>query len=169
MIHMFHDRTDAGKRLAEALKRYEGTGALILGIPRGGVEVACQVAKVLALEFSILIVRKLPFPDSPESSFGAIAEDGSLYLVPDTAWILAQNLVDRIVEQQQAEVVRRVRVLHGGRTLPDLRNRHVIVVDDGIAMGSTMQAAVLCCQNLGASYVTVASPVASPKAKIEVD
>jgi putative phosphoribosyl transferase len=164
MIQMFDDRTDAGKRLAEALGQYEGTAPIILGIPRGGVEVAYQAAKALALSFSIIVVRKLPFPDSPESGFGAVAEDGSLVIIPNARWMVSQAQVDRIVEQQQEEVARRIRILRNGRPLPDLKGRHIILIDDGIAMGSTTRAAVVCCRNFGASRVTVAAPAASPNA-----
>jgi putative phosphoribosyl transferase len=165
MMHMFHDRTDAGIRLSEVLKRYEGTNALVLGIPRGGVEVAYQVAKAPGLHFSIIVARKLPFPDSPESGFGAIAEDGSLYIISNARWMLSQSQVDHIVEQQKEEVTRRIRILRNGRPLPDLKGRHIILIDDGIAMGSTTRAAVMCGRNLGASRVTVAAPAASRDAR----
>lgn len=161
---MFRDREDAGRQLAAALRRYEGTGALVLSIPRGGVEVACQVSALLALELSILVVRKLPFPDNPESGFGAVAEDGTVYLHPSAARDVPSAAAERIIRAQRAEARRRVRVLRGNRPLRDLRGRHVILVDDGIAMGSTMRAAAECCRNLGAQRVTVAAPVASPRA-----
>jgi putative phosphoribosyl transferase len=169
MNQLFDDRTDAGMRLAEALKQYEGTASLVLGIPRGGVEVAFQVAKALGLHFSIVVVRKLPFPDSPESGFGAIAEDGSLYILSSARWMLSQSQVDRIVRQQKEEVARRIKILRNGRPLPDLKGRHIILIDDGIAMGSTTHAAAMCTRNLGASRVTVAVPAASPDAKAALE
>lgn len=136
----------------------------MLGIPKGGVEVAYQVSQILAFEFSIIIVRKLPFPDDPEAGFGAIAEDGTVWLMPQVRHMLAQEHINRILDEQQAEVLRRIKVLRGGQSLPDLDGRHVILVDDGIAMGSTIQVAALCCRNKGAKRVTVAAPVASPDA-----
>jgi putative phosphoribosyl transferase len=161
---VFRDREEAGKQLGTALSRYKRTGSLVLGIPRGGAEVAWQVALALASEFSILVVRKLPFPDNPESGFGAIAEDGTVYLHPVAHRDVPRGLVERIVREQREEVLRRVRILRANRPLPDLRGRHVILVDDGIAMGSTTRAAVECCRNLGARRVIVAAPVASPHA-----
>jgi putative phosphoribosyl transferase len=162
---MFNDRHDAGKQLGAALKHLAGKDILILGIPRGGVEVACQVAEALSAEFSMLVVRKLPFPDNPESGFGAIAEDGSVYLHPEAASWLSQEDIDSIVREQRREIKRRIRVLRGETPLPGMRGRHVVLVDDGIAMGSTMQAAVICCRNLKAQKITVAAPVASPSAR----
>ena len=165
---MFRDRSDAGERLGAALIRHKGTRSLVLGIPRGGVAIAYEVARAIASTFSILVVRKLPFPDNPEAGFGAVAEDGALYLIPGAGEEIPQSLVDLTIRQQQVEVIRRVKTLRGGQPLPDLRSRPVILVDDGIAMGSTMQAAVMCCRHLGASRVTVASPVASPSARAEL-
>lgn len=135
-----------------------------MGIPKGGVEVACQVAKTLNADFSLLIVRKLPFPDNPESGFGAVAEDGSVYLHPYAGKWLSKKAIDRIVCEQKGEILRRIRVLRGKDALPNIQGRHVILVDDGIAMGSTMQVAALCCRNLKADSITVAAPVASPTA-----
>jgi putative phosphoribosyl transferase len=150
--------------MGAALKHSAGKDVLILGIPRGGVEVGCQVAEELSAEFSMLVVRKLPFPDNPESGFGAIAEDGSVYLHPEAASWLSPKDIDFIVHEQKKEIIRRIRVLRSGSPLPDMKGRHVILVDDGIAMGSTMQAAVMCCRNLKAKKITVAAPVASPNA-----
>lgn len=161
---MFRDRTDAGHKLGEALTEFRGQHPLILGIPRGGVRIAREVAETLNTTFSVIIVRKLPFPENPEAGFGAIAEDGSLYIVPGMDNSLPASVVDRTTSRQEAEVTRRIRMLRGGRPLPDLKGRHVILVDDGIAMGSTTQAAVLCCRRQEAGRVTVAAPVASPDA-----
>lgn len=165
----FRNRTDARSRLAEALDPYRGSGALVLGIPRGGAEVAYIAARALLLKFTILVVRKLPFPDNPEAGFGAVAEDGTVYLVPGASHGLPQDVVARIAREQRAEIVRRIDALRGGRSLPDIRGRHVILVDDGIAMGSTTQAALWCCRNRGAGTITVAAPVASPAARRSLD
>ncbi len=160
----FKDRSDAGHQVGLALKAYGDKGPLVLGIPRGGVEVAYQAARLCNADFSILIVRKLPFPDNPEAGFGALAEDGSLYLIPDAERAIPRSVVENIVQAQRTEVRRRVEVLREGRKLPSLAGRNVVLVDDGIAMGSTTQAAVLCCRNLHAAHITVAAPVASPRA-----
>jgi len=169
MTAMFENRTDAGRQLGAALSQHQGSQPLVLAIPRGGVEVAYQVAIGLAADLSLVVVRKLPFPDNPEAGFGALAEDGSLYFLPGANQRLPPSVILGIVQEQQAEVARRVEVLRGGDPLPELRRRHVILVDDGIAMGSTTQAAVKCCRSLGASRVTVAAPVASPGARTSLE
>jgi predicted phosphoribosyltransferase len=158
---MFDDRDDAGRQLGVALQRHAGRDCLVIGIPRGGVTVGLRVAEALAAKFTLLVVRKLPFPDNPESGFGAIAEDGTIFLMPGAANGMEEDEINRIIAHQQAEVKRRIKALREGQPLPDLRGRQVILVDDGIAMGSTTMAATLCCRHLGAARVTVAAPVAS--------
>jgi len=160
---MFQDRTDAGKQLAQALEGYGDDNVLVLAIPRGGAELGYQVAKHLDAEFSILVSRKLPFPDNPEAGFGAMAEDGSTFIFKDAAGHLPAPTIERIVEDQKDEIQRRVRVLRGGGPLPDIENRTVILVDDGIAMGSTMRAAIKACRNRGAEQVVIAVPVAGAR------
>ena len=159
---MFQNRIEAGKQLGAALMKFQTTHPLILGIPRGGVAVGYEAARLLNAKFNILIVRKLAFPNDPEAGFGAIAEDGSRYFIPDIGRNIPHAYVDLTIQQQQAEVIRRVKALRNGQPLPDLAHHHVIIVDDGIAMGSTMQAAILCCRNSKAGRITVATPVASP-------
>ncbi len=156
---MFEDRADAGRRLGQALEEYRGEDALVLGIPRGGVEVGIEVAAHLNVDFSILIVRKLPFPRNPESGFGAIAEDGSMYLYEEASRWLPEEAIQAVIREQQHEVQRRVAVLRGG-PLPRIAGRTVILVDDGIAMGSTMRAGVMLCKNRDAGEIVVAAPVA---------
>ncbi|WP_456391190.1 phosphoribosyltransferase [Hydrogenimonas sp.] len=166
---IFRDRKDAGERLALALIHYKKENPVVLAIPRGGTEVGFEVAKALNADFDLLIARKLPFPDNPESGFGAIAEDGSLYIIPYYAQILDPKLVEAIVEYQKDEIVRRIEVLRGGRPITQIAGRTVILVDDGIAMGSTMHAAIEFCKHHGASKIVVAAPVASPRVKAELE
>jgi putative phosphoribosyl transferase len=90
---MFNDRTDAGKELALVLKKYKKEKPLVLAIPRGGVEVGYQVAQYLQTDFSMIVTRKLPYPDNPEAGFGAIAEDGSLYLLEEAKQWLSQTRI----------------------------------------------------------------------------
>lgn len=166
---MFKDRRDAGVRLARALEEYRDQDVLVLAIPRGGVEVGYEVARYLDADFTIVITRKLPFPDNPEAGFGAIAEDGSRFIFRDAARSLPPPIVERIVEQQQGEIRRRIRVLRGGGPLPEIRNRIVILVDDGIAMGSTMRASIQLCKKQGAGKIVVATPVAGWWVAQEID
>ena len=96
---MFRDRKDAGEKLGRALESFRDKNPLVLAIPRGGVEVGYEVAKALSAGFSLLICRKLPYPDNPESGFGAIAEDGSLYISEAAAVYVPDEVIDRIVKQ----------------------------------------------------------------------
>jgi len=165
---MFNDRSDAGLKLARKLEKYRNSGALVLAIPRGGVPVAYPVASYLRAEFSLLISRKLPFPDVPEAGFGAVTEDGSLSLIPDARLWLADDEIERIIKLQEREVLRRIKVLRGGRPLPIIAGRTVILIDDGLAVGSTMKAAVLLCRRQKAGWIVVASPVAGDRAAAEL-
>ena len=157
---MFRDRKDAGIKLAKALAAYRDQNVLVLAIPRGGVEVGCEVARALHADFSLLICRKLPFPFDPESGFGALAEDGSLFINEGAAASVSQTERERIIAEQREEVRRRIETLRGGEPLPPIRGRTVILVDDGIAMGSTMHAAVELCRKRRAAGIVVAVPVA---------
>lgn len=166
---MFEDRRDAGRRLAELLSNYRKSEALVLAIPCGGVEVGYQVAEALALQFELLISRKLPMPGNPEAGVGAIAEDGSTYLVPGSNQRFGEAEIERIRCEQQAEIERRIRELRRGRPLPTLNGRQVILIDDGVAMGSTMRASIACCRNQDAAEVIVAVPVAGPRVVPELE
>lgn len=159
---MFRDRRDAGEQLAEALEPYKGENPVVLAIPRGGVEVGFHVARRLDAELAALVVRKLPLPYNPEAGFGAVAEDGSTFLFEEMARSLPQETVEQIIHEQKEEVQRRVKALRRNRPLPHIRGRTAIVVDDGIAMGSTVRAGVAMCRNQQAEKIVVAAPVAGP-------
>jgi len=165
---MFKDRKDAGRRLALALDRFRGKGALVLAIPRGGAEVGYEVARHLNADFSIIIARKLPYPDNPESGFGAIAEDGSAFIFERARRELPGALIERIAEEQKREIKRRIEALRGGKPLPEVEGRTVILVDDGIAMGSTMRASIILLRKRGAAKVVVAAPVAGERTASEM-
>ena len=165
---MFEDRKDAGKRLADALEEYRDRDVLILAIPKGGVEVGYYVARSLHAQFSILIARKLPFPSDQEAGFGALAEDGSIFFVQDAGNWVSRSEIDRIIETQKEEIKRRIVVLRRGKPLPTIEDRTVILVDDGIAMGSTMRTAVMLCQKAEARKIIVAVPVTGEKTAREI-
>jgi putative phosphoribosyl transferase len=156
---MFDDRKDAGIRLAGALERFRGLDVVVLAIPRGGIEVGIQVASHLGAEFDVVICRKLPYPEEPEAGFGAVAEDGTTVLQPAAREWLSNSEIQRIKREQMVEIKRRLRLFRKNRPLPDLRERTVILVDDGLAVGSTMRAAVGLCRNRRAGRVIVAVPV----------
>lgn len=161
---MFADRADSGRRLALALGEYKDKKVLVLAIPRGGVEVGYQVAKHLNAELSILVSRKLGFPDNPEAGFGAIAEDGSIFVFPYASRLLTQERINKTIQEQEKELKRRIQVLRGGKGLPEIKGKTIILVDDGIAMGSTMRVSIMLCRNKGAEKIIVGSPVAGPDA-----
>jgi putative phosphoribosyl transferase len=159
----FEDRKDAGRRLGEVLApMYQSANPLILGIPKGGVEVALQIARRLEATLSIVLVRKLPMPGNPEAGFGAIAEDGTLHTFAPALTALLPDTVHRTIEQQKREIARQAAVFRHGEPLPPLHGRTVILVDDGIAMGSTIRAAIALCRKQRAGRVVVAAPVADP-------
>ena len=165
---MFEDRKDAGKKLASALMKYKDKDVLVLAIPRGGVEVAYEVAKTLSAKLDIVVSKKLPLPENPEAGFGAIAEDGSIFINEIATRYLNPETIDQIKAEQVHEIRRRINVLRSGKPLTSINNKTIILVDDGIAMGSTMRAAIMLCKNKGAKKIIVASPVAGPETVREI-
>lgn len=161
---MFKNRKDAGQKLGVALQKYKDSNPLVLAIPRGGVELGYEVAKALQCDFSLIICRKLPYPQNPESGFGAIAEDGSVYINQMAAAYVSEYEIERIIAEQSKEIQRRIQTLRNGNPLPQIKDRTVILVDDGIAMGSTMHTAVTLCKKREAKKIIVAVPVASARA-----
>lgn len=164
-VRRFRNRAQAGKLLAKALGAYaHQPGAIVLALPRGGVPVAFAVAMTLGLELDILLVRKLGLPRQPEYAIGAIGSGGVRVLQPGVPGLLGvtQEQIDAIAARELLEIERRTRLYRGGRAPPTLSGRTVIIVDDGIATGSTMQAAVEVARRQGAGRVVVAAPVAPP-------
>lgn len=158
---MFRDREDAAKQLVKLLKPYKNKGVIVLSIPRGGAEIGYWVAKELKAPHEALVVRKLPLPHNPEAGFGAIAEDGSTYMQEGYENWLSEDDVKRVKKEQREEINNRIKKLRGGEPLPSLEGKTVILVDDGIAMGSTIIAAIKACNKLGAKRIIAASPVSS--------
>ena len=161
----FKNRAQAGKLLATALGAYaHQPGAIMLALPRGGVPVAFAVAMTLALELDILLVRKLGLPGQPEYAIGAVGSGGVRVLQPGVPGLIGvtQEQVDAIAARELLEVERRTRLYRNERAPPVLAGHDVIIVDDGIATGSTMQAAVEVARGHGARRVIVAAPVAPP-------
>ncbi|MBN2453348.1 MAG: phosphoribosyltransferase [Candidatus Omnitrophica bacterium] len=161
---MFRDRKDAGIKLAARLKKYKNKGVVVLAVPRGGIEVGCEVAKALKAPFSAVVVRKLPFPNDPEAGFGAIAENGSVVILEGPSSWLPKEVIETVKRQQAEEVKRRIKVLRGGLPLPEIKGKTVILVDDGLAMGSTMLAAVKYCRAKKAGRIIAAVPISGGEA-----
>jgi len=165
---MFKDRKEAGQKLARALKKYRNKKVLVLAIPRGGVDVAYEVAKYLNSEFSLLIARKLPYPDNPEAGFGAIAEDGSTFIFEFAKQELSREMIEEIKKGQKEEIKRRIKILRKNKKLPSMKGKIIILIDDGLAMGSTMRAAILMCKKKKPAKLVVAVPVSGRNVAKEI-
>ena len=166
MRSRFHDRHDAGRRLAAELRRYAGKpDVLVLALPRGGVPVAYEVAAALGAPMDVFIVRKLGLPWHEELAMGAIASGGVRVLDDDLIRVarVSQSDLDRVTASEQAELTRRERQYRGNRPFPDVGGKTVILVDDGLATGSTMRAAVAALRQEGPARIVVAVPVAAPE------
>lgn len=154
----FSDRVDAGRRLAAALDAWRESDAVVLGIPRGGVVVAAEVARALGLALGVAVVRKLGAPSREEYAVGAIAE-GVRIVDPDAmrfSHVSARQLAD-VEERERAELLRREDLFAGSR---DVAGRTAIIVDDGVATGSTATAACRAVRAQGAARIVLATPVA---------
>jgi predicted phosphoribosyltransferase len=163
---MFEDRADAGRALATALLHYrEQPDAIVLGLPRGGVPVAFQVAQRLALPLDVFIVRKLGYPGHEEYAMGAIASGGVRVLNPDLAGQVEAEpgMLAQATERELAELGRRERLYRGNRPALDLARKTVILIDDGLATGSSMRAAIQAVRMHAPTRIVVGVPVASPE------
>lgn len=172
---MFHDRTEAGIALAEALDARALGEVVVLALPRGGVPVAIEVARELGAPLDLLMVRKLGAPESRELAIGAVCDGPNpVYVLNDEVirhLHVPRGYIDREVADQIEEIARRRRLLTGhGRQVP-VAGKTAIIVDDGIATGATVRAAILAVRKAGASLVVVATPVAPPDtiAKLETE
>jgi putative phosphoribosyl transferase len=161
--HPYADRTEAGERLAAALGDYRGRDALVLGIPRGGVPVAAEVARGIGAEMDVVVARKLGAPLQPELAIGAVTADGGFYLDEDTvvAIDVAQEYLDAEVARQSGSARRRELRFRGECPPPQIAGRTVLVVDDGLATGATMRAAVRSVAKRQPARLIVAVPVGS--------
>ena len=158
----YRDRRDAGRRLAAELAAYRDRGSLlVLAIPRGGVPVAYEVARALGAPLDVVVVRKLGVPFQPELAMGAIASGGIRVLNSEVVDELGypDSVIEAVAAHELSEVVRRERAYRGDRPALDPRGKIAIVVDDGLATGSSMRAAVASLQRRGTTSVVVAVPV----------
>ncbi|MDP3045409.1 MAG: phosphoribosyltransferase [Bacillota bacterium] len=162
---MFSDRTEAGRRLAENMADESLEDGLILGIPRGGVIVAAKVAEKLGLPLDIIIPRKLGVPFNTEVAIGAVTQDGTVILDDRLMTLTGLDEADLRpqIEQEIAEIARRTRLYRGDRPEPEYRDRTVVLVDDGIATGSTTLAALRSIRKGNPRTVILAVPVAPPE------
>jgi putative phosphoribosyl transferase len=160
-VDRFRDRADAGRRLGEHLLPLRSPDVVVLGLPRGGVPVAAQVATALGAPLDVIVVRKLGIPYQPEVAMGAIGEGGVRVL--DEVLVaragVSSEEVDAVEQRERATLESRVERLRAGRERLDLTGRTAIIVDDGIATGATANAAALVARQLGAARVVIAVPV----------
>jgi len=165
-FRIFADRCEAGRWLAAHLPRERLRGPVLLALPRGGVPVGREIAAVLDAELDVLLVRKLGAPLNPELAFGAVASGGITVYNRDVMRQLGldERDLDRVRERELAELRRRERVYRGSRPPPAVRDRSVILVDDGVATGATMEAAISAVRQLGPAEIIVAVPTAAADA-----
>jgi putative phosphoribosyl transferase len=165
MTVRFRDRKSAGQQLASKLSAYANcTDVLVIGLPRGGVPVAAEVAKALHAPLDICLVRKLGVPGHEELAMGAIASGGVRFLNDNVLDLLeiSDESIDEVAAREFRELKRRDRVYRGNRPPPDLRDLTVILVDDGLATGSTMRAAIAAIRHQSPQQIVVAVPVGAP-------
>ena len=166
MSRVFHDRYDAGRHLAEKLTKYAGRDdVIVLGLPRGGVPVAFEIARHLGIPLDVFIVRKIGVPGFEELAIGAIASGGVRVLNDEVVRMLpdALHVIDQATAREQIELERREKLYRNDRPPLDLHNRTVILVDDGLATGATMRAAVNALRKKGAAHIVIAVPVGAPE------
>jgi putative phosphoribosyl transferase len=163
---LFKDRRDAGKQLAQELSAYAGrSDVIVLALPRGGVPVAYEVARALNAPLDIFIVRKLGLPGHEELAIGAIASGGIQVLNEDIvrALNIPQAMIDAVAKRELQELERRERAYRGNRPPPDVHGHTVILVDDGLATGASMRAAVAALRAQNPARIVVAVPTAAPE------
>ncbi len=166
----FHDRSDAGRRLAARLLSYASLRPLVLALPRGGVQVGYEVARAIGAPLDVLVVRKLGVPGHAELAMGAIASGGTRVLNEEILELLhvPARIVELVATMEAREVERRERLYRDGGPALELRGRVVLLVDDGLATGATMRAAIRAARRQGARRVIVAVPVAAREACAEL-
>ena len=160
---LFEDRKEAGKMLAAKLEKFSAGRTMVLAIPRGGVVIGYEIAKKIHAPMDIIVPRKLRAPYQPELAIGAITEDGNIILDEQIINLLnvSSDYIKMESQRQKIEIDRRLRVYKGESKIPDLTGLDVIVVDDGIATGATMKAALISVRKRGAKSIILATPVAS--------
>ena len=172
MSRPFIDRYEAGRRLAEKLEKYAGRpDVIVLGLPRGGVPVAFEIARHLRVPLDVFIVRKIGVPGFEELAIGAIASGGVRVLNDEVVRVLpnAQEIIDEATARERIEIERREKLYRDDRQPLALHDRTVILVDDGLATGATMRAAVGALREQDVAHIVVAVPVGAPETCREIE
>lgn len=164
---IYEDRRDAGRALVPEIERCALQDPIVLGLPRGGIPVAQEIAAAIDAPLDVLVVRKLGVPFQPELAFGAIAS-GQVRVLNEELLagipVIEESLIEDIVAREEAELTRREKLYRGDRPYPELRDREVVVVDDGMATGATMRAAAQAVQSRDPAKLLIAVPTASADA-----
>ena len=171
MQPVLQDRKEAGYLLAQKLLVFANEpDVVVLALPRGGVPVAYEIAQALHLPLDIIIVRKLGFPDNEEYAMGAITANDIFYLNPQATAIFnrADKDIQAIIQKEQNELKRRNELYRQNKPLPDLKNKQIILVDDGVATGASIKTAVMALERLGADSITLAIPLLPSEALTEL-
>jgi putative phosphoribosyl transferase len=167
-MRAFKNRGDAGRQLAQALQSFAGHAkTIVIGLPRGGVPVAAEIARLLQLPLDVLVIRKLGAPGQPELAMGAIASHGAPVMNPEVYACFANQpeIIAAITQRERQELQRREVAYRGARPALDVKDRTTIVVDDGAATGASMRAAVRALRGANVANIVVALPVCSPEAQ----
>ncbi len=159
---LFRNRVEAGRRLAKALEKFKGEDVVVLGIPRGGVVVANEVAKALGARLDVVVTKKIEAPGEPEYALGAVTQEGDVIMDRQAAESLGAGpqYLDDQIRKKREEVKERMERLRGDAPYPELRGKVVVIVDDGIATGSSVEAAVMSVRTRNPKAILVAVPVA---------
>lgn len=168
---MFIDRRDAGIQLAQRLKKYRGQkGVLVLALPRGGVVTGFEIARSLGAPLDVLIVRKIGFPGQPELAIGAVSETGAVVLNESiiSSYGVSDDYVKKEISRQKEEISRRVKLYRKGESISELEGRTIILVDDGVATGATVKAAIATLKKEKITKLVLALPVGPPDAAAEL-
>lgn len=167
---LFRDRRDAGRQLAQRLQNYLDEDVVVIGLPRGGVEVAFEIARSLNAPLDVIVSRKLGAPDQPELGIGAVAQGGIMlmdeYLVGRLG--VGEHEIQAIVEREREEMRRRAIEYRGSENLPEMKGKTVVIVDDGLATGVTSRAAILAARSGGPRRIILAVPVCAPETAAEL-
>jgi len=169
---MFSDRSEAGERLAGRLAAYrDREDTVVLGLPRGGVVPAFEIAKALHLPLDVIIVRKIGYPGSPEFAIGAVSESGMVILNRSiiTAYRVDDEYIEKEIGLKKEEIFRRAALYRKGKGMIDIRDRTVIVVDDGVATGASIKASIKAVRQQGPERLVLALPVAPPSTAHELE
>jgi putative phosphoribosyl transferase len=171
-VKIFTDRRAAGVELASRLKGYrDAEGVIVLALPRGGVVTGSEVASYLNCHLDVIIVKKIGFPGQPEFAIGAVSETGTVALNEHviSSYGVSKKYVEEEVSRQKDEIERRVSLYREGQRIPDLKNKKIILIDDGVATGASMKAAISTLKEENVEKLIVAVPVAPPDTVMELE